>query len=134
MRGGLALLTLDATQKSRAISFGDTRRFPRYGPYEQAVDQEIEEHRTLRCCRASPARDSRDSFRTRSGESRPCASSSGLTYVSLPSKMRPRTTADIEQFTSAISAVRLLLPEYLWFGRQQIRAMRQPSIRATPSL
>jgi hypothetical protein len=50
MRGGLALLTLDATQKSRAISFGDTRRFPRYGPDEQSVDQEIEEHRTLRCC------------------------------------------------------------------------------------
>ena len=49
-------------------------------------------------------------------------------------KFRPRTTVDIEQFTSAISAVLLLLPEYLWFGRQQIRAMRQPSIRATPSL
>ena len=42
--------------------------------------------------------------------------------------------ADIEQFTSAISAALLPLPGYLWFGQQQIRAMRQPTIRARPSL
>jgi hypothetical protein len=45
-----------------------------------------------------------------------------------------RSTADIEQFTLAISAAFLLLPADLWFGRQQIHARRHSTIHARQSL
>src|SRR5205814_3693926 len=54
-----------------------------------------------------------------------------LRYQNASSTQAPQC---IERFTSAISTALLLLPEYLWFGRQQIRAMRRSTIHATQSL
>ena len=61
-----------------------------------------------------------------------CVSLGKLIYLAVACDIT--RSLDIEQFTSAISAALLPLAGYLWFGRQQIRAMRPPTIRATPSL